>query len=186
MDDREIISLYWQRDERAISETSARYGNYCLAIARNILTDAFDSEECVNDTWLRAWNSMPPHKPDLLSSYLGKITRNLSLSRLRERLAHKRGGGEAVMALEELSDCVPGRFSVEDEAAARELGRKLNAFVAALGREERDVFVSRYWFGAPISLICERTGSKSARVKSMLLRTRRRLLKYLEEDAYDG
>jgi len=180
MDDREIISLYWQRDERAISETSARYGSYCLKIARNILEDIFESEECVNDTWLRAWSSMPPHKPDILSAYLGKITRNLSLSRLRARLASKRGGGEAMMALEELSDCVPSRFSVEDEAAARELGRKVNAFVASLGQEERDVFLSRYWFGAPISLICERTGSKSSRIKSMLLRTRRKLKKALE------
>lgn len=186
MDDREIIGLYWQRDERAISETSARYGSYCLKIARNILEDIFESEECVNDTWLRAWNSMPPHKPDILSAYLGKITRNLALSRYRERLAYKRGGGEASLALEELNDCVPSRFSVEDEAAARELGRRLNAFVATLGQEERDVFVSRYWFGASIALICERTGSKSGRIKSMLHRTRRRLLNYLEEDAYDG
>ena len=186
MDDSQIVSLYWQRNEEAIDRTEKKYGQYLTTIAYNILSDREDSRESVNDTYLAAWDSMPPHKPDILSSYLGKITRNLALSRYRERLAYKRGGGEASLALEELNDCVPSRFSVEDEAAARELGRRLNAFVATLGQEERDVFISRYWFGAPIALICERTGSKSGRIKSLLHRTRRRLLDYLEEDALDG
>lgn len=186
MEDKDIIKLYWQRDERAITESSAKYGGLCMALAKNLLADSFEAEECVNDTWLKAWAAMPPKRPDVLSAFLCRITRNLSISRLRARQAEKRGGGEIALALEELRDCLPSRSTTEEEVEARELARLLNAFLAELGQEERDVFLSRYWFGASIALICERTGSKPSRIKSMLSRSRKRLLKYLQEVAYYG
>lgn len=184
MKDSEIVELYWQRDERAIGESDHKYGSYCFAIAENILSNASDAEESVNDTWLKAWEAMPPHRPGILSSFLGKICRNLAISRLRLRMAQKRGGGDICLAMEELSGCIPSRCRVEEELDARELAAAINAFLRTLKKEERDVFMARYWYGAPVSLICERSGSKSARIKSMLLRTRRKLAEYLEKEGF--
>ena len=116
MEDKEIVSLYWKRDERAVSETSEKYGAYCYAIAYNILSSPEDAEESVNDTWVGAWESMPPHKPDALSAFLGKITRRISLKRWRNRRAAKRGGGVVELALEELKESIPAGQAVEDEA----------------------------------------------------------------------
>ena len=107
MEDSAIIDLYWAREERALSETDTKYGGYCRSIAHNILKNREDSEECVSDTWLHAWNAMPPQRPSILSSFLGRITRNLSFDRCRRQNAEKRGGGSLPLALDELSECVP-------------------------------------------------------------------------------
>ena len=121
MEDSAIIDLYWAREERALSETDAKYGGYCRSIAHNILKNREDSEECVSDTWLHAWNAMPPQRPSILSSFLGRITRNLSFDRCRRQNAEKRGGGSLPLALDELSECVPAPGRVEQALEAREL-----------------------------------------------------------------
>lgn len=184
MDDAAIVTLYWQRDERAIRETEQKYGSYCRSIARGLLTDEQDAEEVLSDAWLGAWNSIPPKRPEKLSAYLGKLTRNLSLSRLRERLAQKRGGGELPLALEELAECLPGPDSPETELEARELGRALNRFVAGLERRERDLFVCRYYFLTPLEELRRKTGWSESKLKSMLFRTRKKLKKFLREEGY--
>ena len=184
MDDAGILALYWRRDEQAIRETEQKYGAYCRSIARGILSDPEDAEESVSDAWLRAWESIPPKRPEKLSAYLGKLTRNLCLSRLRERRAQKRGGGELPLALEELEECVPGPGDPEAELEARELGRALNRFVAALERLERDLFVCRYYFLTPLEELSRRTGWSESKLKSMLFRTRKRLKKFLREEGY--
>lgn len=132
MEDKEIVSLYWKRDERAVSETSEKYGAYCYAIAYNILSSPEDAEESVNDTWVGAWESMPPHKPDALSAFLGKITRRISLKRWRSRNAAKRGGGVVELALEELKESIPSGQAVEDALTEREFPRLIDAFLDAL------------------------------------------------------
>ena len=184
MDDAAIVSLFWQRDERALAETEQKYGSYCRHIARSILADEQEAEESVNDAWLAAWQSIPPQRPGRLGTYLGKLTRNLSISRLRSLSAQKRGGGEPALALEELAECLPGTSDPQQELEARDLGRLLNGFVGSLPRRERDVFVARYYFLVPLEELSRRTGFGQSKLKSMLLRTRRKLQKLLKEEGY--
>ena len=184
MDDAAIVSLFWQRDERALAETEQKYGSYCRHIARSILADEQDAEESVNDAWLAAWQSIPPQRPGRLGTYLGKLTRNLSISRLRSLSAQKRGGGEPALALEELAECLPGTSDPQQELEARDLGRLLNGFVGSRPRRERDVFVARYYFLVPLEELSRRTGFGQSKLKSMLLRTRRKLQKLLNEEGY--
>ena len=186
MEDKEIVSLYWKRDERAVSETSEKYGAYCYAIAYNILSSPEDAEESVNDTWVGAWESMPPHKPDALSAFLGKITRRISLKRWRNRRTAKRGGGVVELALEELKESIPSGQAVEDALAERELPRLIDAFLDALPDVEQRVFVRRYWYLDSIADIAKRFGFTQSKIKSMLHRTRRKLRDYLrKEGAYE-
>lgn len=182
MEDSQIVELYWQREERAISATAVKYGKYCHTIAYNILTNKEDAEESVNDTYLAAWKNMPPHRPSILSAFLGKITRRISLNRWRSRSTQKRGGGEVAIALEELSECIPSGQNVEDYVEGKELARSINAFLGTLPETERDVFVSRYWFLASVREISEKFGFTESKVKSMLLRTREKLRKNLQEE----
>lgn len=143
MDDRSMVDLYWARSERAIAETASKYGKYCYAIAFNILADAQDADESVNDTYLGAWNSMPPHRPSTLRTFLGKITRRISLKKWRDKTRDKRGGGEVAVALEELEECIPLVASVEQEVITSELSKMLNCFIAELPETERQVFICR-------------------------------------------
>ena len=182
MEDKEIIDLYWQRSEGAIAASDAKYGNYCHAIAYNILHNHEDSDESVNDTYLGAWNSMPPHRPQLLSTYLGKITRNLSLKKLRNRLTQKRGGGESTIALEELEECIPSQASTEDVILEQELAKIIDAFLRTLPDTERRLFLCRYWYFDSISDISKRFGYGNSKVKMTLLRTREKLRTYLEKE----
>ena len=184
MDDAAIVSLFWQRDERALAEAEQKYGSYCRHIARSILADEQDAEESLNDAWLAAWQSIPPQRPGRLGTYLGKLTRNLSISRLRSLSAQKRGGGEPALALEELAECLPGPNDPQQELEARDLARLLNRFVGSLPRRERDVFVARYYFLVPLEELSRRTGFGQSKLKSMLLRTRRKLQKLLKEEGY--
>lgn len=186
MEDEHIVDLYWKRSERAITETASRYGKYCYSIAYNILADHNDAEECVSDTYLGAWNSMPPHRPKELSTFLGKIARRTAIKKWQRQYAAKRGGGKIAIALEELEECIPSSQSVEQEIEAAELRRMVNEFVRSLPQTERNVFVCRYWYLDAISDICLQFGFSQSKVKSMLQRTRKKLQIYLrKEGIYD-
>ena len=184
MDDKSIVDLYWARSEDAIAQTSQKYGKYCYAIAYNILSNAQDADESVNDTYLDAWHSMPPHRPSILSTFLGKITRRISIDRWRRRTASKRGGGEISLVLDELTDCVPSGHNVEHEIETAELERTINDFVMSLSPAERRVFICRYWYLDPISAIAEQFGYSQSKVKMMLHRQRQKLLSILESEAF--
>lgn len=181
MEDSKIIDLYWQRSEAAIGETAKKYSRYCHSISVNILHDEEDAEECVNDTYLNAWNAMPPRRPNCLATFLGKITRNLSLDRFKRNCAEKRGGGQTELALAELNEAVPtGR--VEEAIGERELTRLLDKFLAGLPREKRIMFVRRYWYLMPIKTIAEQMGTSEKQVNSALFRLRNKLRTYLEKE----
>ena len=182
MDDARIVSLYWDRNEQAIEESKSKYGGYCHAIAYRILTDHEDANESVNDTWLAAWESMPPHRPAVLATYLGKITRRVSLNRWRDRNREKRGGGEVALSLDELAECVPDRQNMERTMELAELTETVSTFLSCLPTIERDVFVCRYWFMASLREIGEKFGFSESKTKSMLFRTRKKLLAFLEKE----
>ena len=182
MEDARIVELYWARSERAIDETSAKYGKYGYTIAHNILANAEDADESVNDTYLAAWNSIPPHRPAILSAFLGKITRRIAIDKWRARSAEKRGGGELALALDELSECVPAGINVEQTVEAEELGKAIDRFVMALPLMARRVFICRYWYLDPIASICQQFGFSQNKVKVMLHRTRNNLRNYLEKE----
>ena len=182
MEDNRIVDLYWARNESAITETASKYGKYCYAIAYNILCDQEDADESVNDTYIGAWNAMPPHRPSILRSFLGKITRRVSLKKWRDSHREKRGGGEVSLALDELSECVPSNVMVEDEIMAAELSKTLNRFIANLPVAERQVFLCRYWYLDSIEQISTNFGFSTSKVKSMLHRTRAKLLSHLKKE----
>lgn len=184
MDDDRIVELYWRRSEEAIGETASKYGKYLHSIAYRILTDTRDAEECVSDTYVDAWNAMPPRRPAILSTFLGKITRRISIDMWRKRNADKRGGGELPLVLEELEDCVSGTDSVIEEAERRELIRKIDTFLRTLPENERQVFLRRYWYFEPVSSIAKRFRFSESKTTSMLHRTRGKLRALLEKEGY--
>ena len=187
MEDKQIVDLYWERDERAISESDAKYGAFCARIAMNILDNAQDAEECVNDTYLRAWNAIPPNRPTKLGAFLGKITRNLSLDRYKAKKTAKRGNSLFLVSLDELSECVPDGSTgfgsgFDDETEARLIGECINRFLHKLSGEARDVFICRYFYSDSIGEIARRFGLSESKVKSMLHRARGKLKKSLESE----
>ena len=182
MDDKSIVDLYFSRNEEAISQTDRKYGRYCYTIAYNILTNQEDAEESVSDTYMAAWNTIPPRRPSVLSTFLGKITRHISIDRWRERSAYKRGGGEIILALEELEDCIAGTQNVELELERKEILRAYLRFLDRLPVTERRVFLCRYWYMDSIEVIAEQFGFSQSKIKSMLHRTRGRLRKQLAEE----
>lgn len=197
MEDARIVELYWERDERAIPETADKYGNFCWKIARNILENEEDADECVNDTYLGAWNDMPPSRPMFLRAYLGKLVRNLSINRWRREHALKRGGGNLTLVFEELSEIVSdkeqgkakqldedGKSPVEQEVAAKELAKELDAFLESLPRQKRQIFVRRYWYADSTSEIAKDYGMKVSAVSMSLSRLREQLRAYLLERGY--
>ena len=184
MEDKEIISLYWARDESAITETSSKYGGLCFHIANNLLASHEDSEECVNDTYLGLWNAIPQQRPVRFSVFIGRITRNLSLKKFEYLSAAKRNPG-AVYSLEELGDCVSGRESIENELENRRIEETIDKFLWEQGEEKRNLFIFRYWYFESIGSICERTGFSQSKVKSMLFDLRRKLRSYLESEGIE-
>ena len=182
MDDTTILSLYFARSESAISETAMKYGKYCSAIAMNVLRNVEDSEECVSDTYLKAWNAIPPERPSIFPSFLGKITRNLALNKYKEQRTQKRGGGEIVLILDELEDCIPSGRGIEAEVETHADIEAINTFLHSIGRENRIIFVRRYWYADPIASIAKRLQMSESKVKSMLFRTRTKLRNYLEKE----
>lgn len=180
MKDNEIIELYWERNEAAITATAEKYGNYCHAISYNILHSNEDAEECVNDTWLRAWKSLPPHRPNRLAAYLGKITRNLSLDRFRQYNAEKRGSGQAGLVLSELEDCVPAERGIEQSFDEMVLVESINQFLYAQPERKRNIFIRRYWYLYPIRDIAKTYGMSESKTASLLFRMRNELKAHLE------
>lgn len=182
MDDQRIVELYWRRSEQAISETDTKYGGYCYHIAYNILANKEDAEESVSDTYLAVWHKIPPQRPGYLAPMLGKITRNISISRWRKRSASKRGGGELPLALEELGECVSGGHSAEETYLQKEAVESFNRFLAVLPKEERIIFLRRYWRLDAIGTIADAFGYSQSKVKSILYRTRKKLRSQLEQE----
>ncbi len=185
MDDQRIVELYWQRSEQAIAETSTKYGKYCYSIAHSILGNIQDAEESVNDTYHEAWNSMPPHRPSVLATFLGKITRRISIDKYRRKNAQKRGGGQLPLVIEELSECVgAGEEDVAEAYEKQRLGETIQAFVASLPETERKVFLCRYWYMDDISTVAKRFRFSESKVKSMLHRLRGKLYSLLQKEGF--
>lgn len=175
MDDNQIIQLYLDRNEQALTATANKYGGYCSSIATNILQNKEDAEECVNNTYLNAWNSIPPHKPNNFATFLGKITRNLSINRQKHNIADKRGGGELTAVLDELTDLVSDKDDVEQAINHRELINIINNFLNTLSAHKRKIFVCRYWYFDSVSDIAIRFGMTENNVSVTLNRTRQKL-----------
>ena len=182
MEDHEIVDLYWARDERALTETAAKFGAYCRKIALRLLGSAPDAEEVENDTWLAAWNSMPENRPVKLAPYLGRITRNLALDRWDAAQAQKRGGGQAPLILDELAACLPAPGRVEEQVEAAELARTTSSFLRAQPEPARGMFLRRYWYCDTIEEIARRYGMGQSKVKMRLRRIRQQLAAYLEQE----
>ena len=181
MDDKQIIRLFFERSEQAITELSQKYGDLCMKIARSILNDPQDAEECVNDAWLGAWNSIPPQSPDPLRAYICRIVRNHSLKKLRANTALKRGS-QFEVSLSELEDCISGS-SLDEQLAVSELTAQINAFLSALPRDDRVMFVKRYWFSESLSEIADTFAITENNASVRLSRIRGKLHQHLKEAA---
>lgn len=181
MEDEKIIALYWARNPDAIRCTAEKYGGFCGRIAGNILSDARDAEECVSDTYQHTWESVPPSRPAALRAYLGQIVRNLCLSRYRANRARKRYAGMEQM-LEELEECLPGRESVEQAMEAKELSALLNRWLDTLEKDDRTLFVRRYWYGDSVSALARQRGRTANQVSLRLYRMRQSLRELLEQE----
>lgn len=182
MEDSAIIELYWSRDQTAVAETAKKYGTYCRYIARQILQNDWDSEECVNDTYMNAWNSIPPKRPPALGAFLGKITRNLALNLYAKNIAQKRGGGQCDLVLEELEECLSPRRTDADPTGDIVLRDAMAAFVAGLDETRRRIFLRRYWYLSPIKEIAQSFGMSESKVKTILMRTRNELKQLLQRE----
>ena len=184
MEDKAIVDLYWQRSDRAIPETECKYGGYCHTVAMRIVNNRQDAEECVNDTWLGAWNSMPENRPTYLAPYLAKLTRWLSLTKIKTQNRIKRGGNEVTLSLEELNSELGAGADLAQQIELKELSEYLDAFLAGLPIEERTVFLARYWYAASIREIAEKSSCSESKVKSMLFRIRKKLYKRLKKENF--
>ena len=182
MNDIEIIVLYNERNENAIVRTQEKYGRYCYTIAWNVLNDHEDSSECVNDTWLDTWNAIPPARPFSLKAFVGRITRNNALNRLEKNRALKRGGGGFCVCIDELGECLPGDDPVGTFIDHDHLVTILNDFLSHLKKEQRMIFVRRYWYGSPLREIADCYGLSESKVKVTLMRLRNRLKERLEKE----
>lgn len=185
MDDKEIVALYWARSDTAITETAKKYGAYCFCVAQRILQNREDSEECVNDTYWRAWGAMPDRRPDRLSPFLARITRNLALNRREKGQTEKRGSGQVPLALEELRECIPAADSVERILDDQALAAVLNRFLASLTAEKRQIFLRRYWYLCSIAEIARDCSLSESKVKMSLHRSRAALRQLLEKEGID-
>lgn len=184
MEDAQIVSLYWDRDESAIRETETKYGRYLTKIACNILNDVEDSRESVNDTYLAAWDSIPPHRPGILSAYLAKLTRRISIDRFRYRTRDKRMGSEYALSLEELGDCVCGGDTTQEAVNEKLLADAIGIYLRLLPEDARTAFVGRYYFLDPLKEVAAYCGMSESKAKSLLYRTRVGLKEYLQKEGY--
>ena len=184
MEDQQIIEMYLQRNEDAVAQTERKYAGYCRSIAAHILYLPEDSDEALNDTWLAAWNSIPPHIPECLRTFLGRLTRNISLKRVRSEKALKRGSAEMRVVFEEVSDWLCSDENIEQQVSEQELADAINRFLDSISDTERNVFVRRYWYMQSIKEIAEYHVFSESKVKSMLLRIRKKLYTRLEKENY--
>ena len=182
MQDEQIVALYFDRNESAIDQTQKKYGRYLTKIAFNILADREDSIESVNDTYLAAWNSIPPHKPQTLSTYLGKLTRRISIDLLRKRTAQKRGPGEYILSLDELEGCITDGDTTEQAVECQQLANAIEAYLRSLNDEARNVFIARYYFLDPVKKIAGYCHITESKVKILLHRTRQGLREHLQKE----
>jgi len=185
MEDEKIVSLYWKREEAAIRETEIKYDRYLTKIAYNILADREDSRESVNDTYLAAWNSMPPHRPAALSAYLAKLTRRISIDRFRYRSRDKRRGSEYAVSLSELGDCVSGGNTTEEIVNVKLLADTIGIYLRLQSEEARNAFIGRYYFLDPIKEVAAYCGMSESKCKTLLHRTRVGLKEYLRKEGFD-
>jgi RNA polymerase sigma-70 factor (ECF subfamily) len=181
MEDQQIIELYWRRDEDAIPQTQRKYGAFCGAVALDVLGDRQDAEECVNDTWLRAWNAMPPQRPRLLRPFLGRITRNLAINLWQKNHAQKRCAGMELL-LDELAECVPSPQTVERRLEAEELGRTISGWLRTLSAGDRRLFLRRYWNGESLQELAKETDETPERLAQRTYRLRQALRAELERN----
>ena len=184
MEDREIVELFWQRKEEALAESQRKYGGLCRSVAQGILSSPEDAGEALNDALLRAWNSIPPNRPEYLDAYLAKLARRSAIDRLRRDRAGKRWSGEAALALEELEECIPGSGSAEAALEASELAELLARFLRSQLEPARQAFLRRYWYVDPLPEIAAVLGCSVSKVKSLLFRTRKGLRRFLEKEGY--
>lgn len=185
MEDNEIIQLYFERDEKAIKATADKYGHYCNSIAYHILNTWEDAEECVTDTYFKAWNSIPPNRPSALRLFLGKITRNTAFDLYKKRNTDKQGGGEIAIILDELAECVSGGSEPYQELDRKQMRNAINSFLGTLPAEKCALFVRRYWYSESISEIAERYCMSENQVSVILLRLRKKLHDYLVERGFE-
>ena len=184
MEDEAIVSLYWQRNESAIRETERKYDRYLTKIAMNILADREDSRESVNDSYLAAWNSMPPHRPGVLSTYLGKITRRISIDRFRYRTREKRRQSEYEISLSELGDCVSGGNTTEEAVNGKLLADAIGIWLRLQPEENRNLFLCRYYFLDSLQEVAKHCGITESKCKTVLHRMRKSLKEYLEKEGF--
>lgn len=185
MQDRDIIELFWQRDETAITATERKYGRYCRRVAMNVLNNAEDADECVSDTWLKTWNAIPENRPYHFQGFLAKITRHIAIDRWKRQTAAKRGNGTASLALDELEECVSGLSNVEREYEAKELAKAIDTFIVQLPEKEQRIFVWRYFYLEAVQDIARRLHVKENYVSVVLSRTRDKLRQFLREEGYE-
>lgn len=184
INDNDIIDLFFERNEQAITITRAKYEAYCMSISMRILSSEQDSEECVSDTWLQTWNSIPPQRPENLRFYLGKITRNLSFNLYKKNKTKKRGSGAFDLVLDELEECIRSKDGVEDKLDYKEFVHSINAFLGELSERERTIFVRRYWAAEDMKTIAKQHGITTVNTKMILMRTRKKLKEHLEREGY--
>ncbi|MBQ9794060.1 MAG: sigma-70 family RNA polymerase sigma factor [Clostridia bacterium] len=184
MTDKEIVALYHARDEDAILQTKTKYGRFLLKIAYNILNNDQDSEESVSDTYLAAWNSMPPHRPEVLSAYLGKLARRISIDLFRKKTREKRAGSEYTMSLSEWEDCLSGGEMPEETLETTLLAEAINRFLRSLPKDARNLFIGRYYYMDPLREVAAYCGMSESKAKSLLFRTRNSLKDYLEKEGF--
>lgn len=184
MEDLQIINLYFARDERAIAETDSKYGAFCRSLAENLLSVRQDAEECVNDTYLRAWNAMPPERPARLKSWLGRVVRNLSIDRFRRERAGKRYAGMELL-LSELEDCVPDSKTPEQMLEAKALGESISRWLRTLSEPDRTLFLRRYWYGKPLNELAAQAGIPANRLAKRMFGLRQKLKAYLEQEGIE-
>lgn len=182
MKDEEMVGLYWMRSEDAVAATAEKYGNYCYSIAFSILHNAEDAEECVNDAYLAAWNSSPPHRPERVAAFLGKITRNVSLNRWKQYNAQKRGEGQTELALSELEECIPAKTGIEQAVEDELLTWSIEKFLYSQPRLKRNLFIRRYWYISSIQELADEYGMSESKVKSLLFRMRKKLKHHLAKE----
>jgi len=185
LDDSEIVEMLFDRNENAIAAMENKYGSYCASIANNILRNREDSEECVNDTYMKAWESVPPQKPKILSAFLAKITRNIAIDRYRRDRSQKRGGDDMGLIFEELEDCVSDGSNIEAAAERHEIIAAVNRFLGKLSTKNRIMFVSRYCYCESVHDIAARFGTKENNVSVSLNRTRAQLREYMKKEGYE-
>lgn len=183
MEDSEIVELYWRRDEAAVSETEEKYGPLCRSVAGRILSTEQDAEECVNDALHQAWTSIPPQRPDKLGAWLGKVTRNLALNAWKRDRTQKRQGGMTAL-LDELAECVPGPVTVEKELEEKELAGAIDRWLRGRSKEDRILFLRRYWYGVELQELAEERGTSPNRLAQKMFRLRRSLKQTLEKEGF--